>query len=315
MPIIGLSGPAVGAAFLLFVGAFIWGSAFVAQRLGAETVPPFTFLCARSVLGCLVLLPFLLLRKKTFGAPLPGSSSDDSFRISWRRLSGGVLCGLALFGASALQQIGVGGTTAGKAGFLTAFYIVFVPLANTLLFRQKSGIFLWCAVALALAGLWFLSMRPGEGLTLSRGDVFVLLCAVVYSAQILLIDRYKDIDGVLLSFLQFAVCSAASGLVACLCESCPCSALLGVWKAIAWCGVMSSGVAYTFQILAQKHLRPGVAALLMSLESVFAALTGWLILHESMTFREILGCCIVFAAVLLAQVPVKEPQKQEISDK
>lgn len=282
---------------LLLITALIWGSAFVAQSEGMDYIGPLTFNTARSFIGFLVLLPvMLILRKKAAAGPILRD------RISLR---GGLWCGIVLALASALQQAGIAETTVGKAGFLTALYIVIVPLLGAFFGKKIPRIILLC-VALATAGFYFLCIK--EGFSISRGDLLCFACAFVFSAHILTIDHFmeKGADGVLMSDVQFLIAGLLSLPPALLWESPSASALFSARWNVLYAGALSSGVAYTLQIVGQKHTEPAVASLIMSLESVFAALFGWLILHEALSFRELAGCALVFAAVILAQLPAEE---------
>ncbi len=273
----------------LTLAAVIWGSAFVAQRTGMEHNGPYTFNAVRCCIGALALIPVSLLFP-----PKPEKNRRST-------LLGGLLCGLSLFFATNLQQLGLVDTDAGKAGFITTFYIVLVPILG--IFQGKRcGKITWLAVFIALAGLYFLCMGSGS-YHLQRGDLLLLLCALFYSIQILLVDRFiPQADTVRMSCVQFAVCGLLSLIPAFALET-PKTAnlVLGIIP-LLYAGLLSCGVAYTMQIIGQQHLRPAVASLLMSLESVFAVLSGWLILHERLSGRELLGCGLMFAAVLLVQL-------------
>lgn len=284
-------------SLLLILTAAIWGSAFVAQSAGMDYAGPFTFNGVRSLIGAAVLVPAaLLFRSKT--------ATDR--RATWL---GGLLCGLALFLATNLQQMGIQYTEVGKAGFITTFYIVLVPVLSVL-WGRRPGPLTWVAVLLALGGLYCLCMQPGA-VSIQRGDFYVLLCALCFAGQIMLVDKYAPrADGVLLSCIQFAVCGVLSLLTAFIVETPDFPALFRGWVPLLYAGVLSSGVAYTLQIVGQRHLSPTVASLLMSLESVFAVLAGWLLLRESLSGRELFGCGLMFTAVILAQLaPEKSSRK------
>ncbi len=289
-------------ALLLLLAAAIWGCAFVAQSVAAEKIGPFTFHTARSFLGGIVLLPVLLIRtarEKKIGVYRPLTAEK-------RRtlLLGGVLCGLALGVASCLQQIGIAYTTVGNAGFITAMYILIVPVLG-LFFRRRVGARVWGCIALGLVALYLLSIK--DGFSVSKGDLWVLACAVAFSGHILLIDHFSpQTDGVMLSCIQFFVAGALSFLPMLIWERPGFDDLLLAWLPIAYAGIFSSGVAYTCQVLGQKHTRPAVASLLMSFESVFAVLAGALILGQIPTAREGVGCVLMFIAIVLAQLPQKE---------
>ena len=274
----------------------IWGSAFIAQSVGMDKIGPFTFQAVRCFLAVVVLFPASALFSK--GKPFWKSWADPAL---WRS---GVICGLALFAASSLQQIGLVYTDAGKAGFLTAMYIVFVPFLG-LFVGQRPGRNALLSLIPAIVGLYLLSCTSVSGI--NKGDVLLLLCAVAFSVQILLIDRHcAGLDGLKLNCIQALVVTVLSVPWALLTETVDASLIASCWLPLGYAGVLSMGVAYTLQIVGQKRVAPSAAALLMSLESVFAALFGWLLLHETMTRAEVLGCVLVFAAVVISQLPEKK---------
>lgn len=274
----------------------IWGSAFIAQSVGMDKIGPFTFQAVRCFLAVVFLFPASALFSK--GKPFWKSWADPAL---WRS---GVICGLALFSASSLQQTGLVYTDAGKAGFLTAMYIVFVPFLGLFL-GQKPGRNALLSLIPAIVGLYLLSCTSVSGI--NKGDVLLLLCAVAFSVQILLIDRHcAGLDGLKLNCIQALVVAVLSVPWALLTETVDASLIASCWLPLGYAGILSMGVAYTLQIVGQKRVAPSAAALLMSLESVFAALFGWLLLHETMTRAEELGCVLVFAAVIISQLPEKK---------
>uniref|UniRef100_UPI0040256BC6 DMT family transporter n=1 Tax=Faecousia sp. TaxID=2952921 RepID=UPI0040256BC6 len=274
----------------------IWGSAFIAQSVGMDKIGPFTFQAVRCFLAVVFLFPASALFSK--GKPFWKSWADPAL---WRS---GVICGLALFAASSLQQIGLVYTDAGKAGFLTAMYIVFVPFLGLFL-GQRPGRNALLSLIPAIVGLYLLSCTSVSGI--NKGDVLLLLCAVAFSVQILLIDRHcAGLDGLKLNCIQALVAAVLSVPWALLTETVDASLIAACWLPLGYAGILSMGVAYTLQIVGQKGVAPSAAALLMSLESVFAALFGWLLLHETMTKAEVLGCLLVFAAVVISQLPEKK---------
>lgn len=279
------------------LAALIWGGAFVAQSVGMDYTGPYTFNVMRSFLGSLVLLPviFFLDKKK---------SEEEKERADKKVLiKGGICCGIILTISTTFQQIGLLHTTAGKAGFITALYILIVPILGIFL-GKKAGIKVWISVVLALGGMYLLCVT--SEFTIAFGDLMVLACAFVFSLHILAVDHFSPmVDGVKLSCIQFFVCGTLSSFPMFLLEHPQLGQILDAWLPIAYAGILSSGVAYTLQIITQKHLNPTVASLLMSLESVFAALTGWLVLHERLSARELLGCVLVFVAIILSQLPEK----------
>ena len=280
------------------IAAMIWGAAFLAQRLGAEHMGPFTFNAARSVIAFVFLLGLCLIRRRVRG---------ESAVRSWRELAiAGACCGAALGTATWLQQAGMATTDAGKAGFITALYIVIVPLIGKFILKRKAPPSIWISVPLAAVGLYLLSVTESMGI--ESGDAYMILCAFVFSVQILLIDHFsRKVDGVAMSCAQFVAMTLFSALGAVATgETVSAEALRICLWAILYAGIFSSGVAYTLQILAQKDSNPMVVSLLLSLEAVFAALFGALFRHERMTGRELFGCLLMFAAVAIAQIPAPD---------
>ena len=288
--------PNIKYSLLMMLAALIWGSAFVAQRVGMDFIGPYTFNCVRSFIGCLALAPLIA----TLGRQ--GTVRQFATRAGRRDLlAGGIVCGVILTISTLFQQIGLKYTTAGKAGFITAQYILLVPIFGLAIGKRASWL-LWVAVAVALGGMYLLCVK--DGLRIEKGDFYVFCCAICFSCHILFIDHFvQKVDAILLSCLQFAVCGLLSGILMFIVETPTASGILKGWVPILYTGILSSGVAYTLQIITQKHLSAAIAALVMSLESVFAALTGWIVLHEHLSAREFVGCVLVFAATLLAQVP------------
>ena len=228
---------------------------------------------------------------------VPSGASYGSHAL----LAGGICCGLALFVASNLQQIGIQYTTVGKAGFITALYIVLVPVFGIFL-KKRAGIRVWVSVALAVAGLYLLCIT--DRLALGKGDILVLLCAVVFAVHILVVDHFSaKTDGVRMSCIQFLVCGLLSGVCMLLTEHPEMRLILQAWQPILYAGVFSCGVGYTLQIIGQKGTDPTVASLILSLESVVSVLAGWLLLGQRLSVRELGGCALMFAAILLAQLP------------
>ena len=284
----------------LLVCAAIWGSAFVAQSVGAEYVGAFTFLAVRNWIAVVFLIPVIFVRDtilKKRGRPSVRPANRTQRRCL---LTGGAACGFFLCAASAFQQVGIRYTTTAKAGFITALYVVIVPILSVFFGKSvKSRI--WMCVALAVLGLYLLCMR-GE-LSLSFGDGVVLVCAFLFACQIMTVDYFApQVDTVRLSQTQFLVTALLSTVCMLLFEDLSTDSLIRALPSIAYAGVMSSGVAYTLQIIGQQNLNPAIASITMSLESVFAALAGWIVLGQSMTVRELAGCVLMFAAIILAQL-------------
>ena len=289
-------------SFLLLLTAAIWGVAFVAQSVGMEYVEPFTFNAVRSIISGLVLIPciWFLDRKK------PRQEKTSQMRKQeWKMLlAGGVCCGVCLFAASNFQQFGIRYTTVGKAGFITACYIVIVPVIGIFL-KKACGRLLWVSVAMAVVGLYFLCMT--ETLTIGKGDFLVFICALLFSLHILVIDYFSPrTDGVKMSCIQFFVCGILSGVAMLFTEEPHLTDIFAAWIPILYAGVMSCGVAYTLQIVGQKGMNPTVASLILSLESCISVLAGWLILGQKLSVRELSGCLIMFGAIILAQLPGKQ---------
>lgn len=299
--------------FLLLLTAFIWGVAFVAQSVGMDYVGPLTFNASRFIIGAVFLIPCIAfldtLKKKEAAAS--GNHSDISENIpvdskpqnKKTLLIGGLCCGIAIAVASTLQQYGISMTTVGKAGFITALYIVIVPILGIFL-KKKPRLIIWVSVVLALAGLYFLCMT--DSLSFSKGDTMVLLCALAFSIHILIIDYFSPkVDGVRMSCIQFFIAGILCGVPALIFEHPQFSSLIAAWAPIFYAGILSSGVGYTLQIVAQKNYDPTIASLILSLESVFSVLAGWVILHQALSPREIFGCVLVFIAIILVQLPDK----------
>ena len=295
----------VKSPLLLFLAAVIWGVAFVAQSVGMEYVGPFTFNAVRSIIGGMVLIPCIFLRDRLKKEDDKRECSPEEKKKSRRTLLiGGICCGLCLCVASNLQQIGIGYTTVGKAGFITAMYIIIVPVLGIFM-KKKIGIQIWISVVMGVIGLYLLCMT--ESFSLSKGDAYVLLCALVFSFHILTIDHFSPlVDGVKMSCIQFLVSGVLSGIMMFLFEKPQIGGILAAWLPILYAGVMSCGVAYTLQIVGQKDMNPTVASLILSLESVVSVLAGWLILGQKLSMKELLGCVIMFGAIILAQLPERK---------
>lgn len=295
---------------LLLLTAAIWGVAFVAQSVGMDYVGPFTFNTVRSLLGGIVLIPCIVLLKRinvgskdTAGAAEHASGDPAGQRKVL--LTGGVACGVLLCIASNLQQFGIMYTSVGKSGFITAMYIVLVPVLGIFL-KKKAGIKIWCSVAIAVGGLYLLCMTD-SGFSIQKGDLLLLLGAVIFSFHILTIDYFSPkVDGVKMSCIQFFTCGILSMVCMFLFEQPQIGAILQAWIPIVYAGVLSCGVAYTLQIVGQKGMNPTVASLILSMESVISVIAGWLILHQKLSGRELLGCVLMFVAIILVQLPERE---------
>lgn len=292
-------------ACMLFLTAFIWGTAFVAQSVGMDYLGPFGFNGIRSLIGGVALLPCIYILGKINKRTAGEEGSTKTL------IAGGLCCGLALFAASSMQQIGIQYTTAGKAGFVTAFYIVLVPVLGMFL-GKKTGWKVWLAVAMALAGLYFLCIT--ESFSVGRGDIYVFIGSLLFAVHILIIDYFAPrTDGVKMSCIQFFVAGILSMFPMAAFETTTVEGALRSWGPLLYAGVLSCGVAYTLQIIGQKNMNPTVASLILSLESCISVLAGWVILGERLSVRKGLGCVLMFAAIILAQLPEKMGKNRQPS--
>lgn len=305
------------AALLLLLTAMIWGAAFVAQDVAADALEPFTFNGLRMVLAALTLVPVIALRhaaaRKAAGATAPDADDPTATPTlipadpAQRRflLLGGLACGVMLALGSGFQQLGINaGVQAGKAGFITALYIVLVPLTGLFIGKRPTPL-VWVAVVLSAIGLYLLCMQGG--FVLESGDILLLLCALSFTGHILVVDHVgARVDGVKLSCIQFAVTAVICLTIAAFTEHPTWAAVKTAAIPILYAGILSGGVGYTLQIVAQKDIDPTIASLIMCLESVFAVLFGWLLLGDSMSLREYLGCAIMMGGIVLAQLPGKK---------
>ncbi len=285
---------------VLVLTAAIWGAAFVAQSVGADHVGPFTFLAARSWIGAVFLIPVIAVRDRILVAQ-NGENEKPKNRAQMRTLLiGGAVTGTALFLASYSQQAGIAGTTTAKAGFITAQYVVIVPILSIFLGQKVKGR-IWGCVLLAVVGLYLLCMTGS--FALNRADGLMLLCAFLFALQIMAVNYFSPrVDTVRLACLQFVVEAVLATVFMLIFEPFDAASFKLALGAILYAGVMSSGVAYTLQIVAQRKLDPTVASLAMSLESVFSALAGWIILGQTLSVRELLGCALMFAAIVVSQI-------------
>ena len=284
---------------LLVFTALIWGCAFVAQSVGAEHVGPFTFLAARSWLGGLTVLPLIVFLETKAKQNHTAASEKQSAHHSL--LIGGIACGAFLFVASAAQQIGVAQTTAAKAGFITTMYVIIVPIL-TLFMGRKVSRKIWFCVGLGVVGLYLLCMV--DGFSLSAGDATVLLCALLFSGHILVVDHFSPkVDSVKMSCIQFFVSAILSTVCMFLFEQPTWEAISAAAMPILYAGILSTGVGFTLQLIAQKDLNPTIASLALSLESVFSAFAGWILLRQGLTIQELSGCALMFIAIVFAQLP------------
>ena len=294
-------------SIMLMICAIVWGSSFVAQTTGAEYVGPFTFISLRSLLGSFSLIPVILImgafKKKNTAPEAAENSKGNKFF-----LLGGLSCGVCLCVASVLQQMGIDkGTSPGKAGFITALYILLVPIFSVAL-KKKIRPVIWLCVVVSLVGLYLLCVTENS---VQSSDFYVLACAVCYAVHILVIDYVSPhVDGVMLSCMQFFICGILAAIPMLISEDVSFELIKAAAPSIAYSGIMSSGVAYTLQILGQQRMnQPTVASMIMSLESVFAVIAGMLVLSQVPTMRETIGCVLMFAAIIIAQLPEKASGK------
>lgn len=282
-----------GTLFLL-IATVIWGSTFIAQSVGMDYIGPFTFQAARSTLAVLFLLPVVFLFDKDKKAYFKTWSDPKLWKT-------GLLCGIALFIAAGLQQVGLQYTTAGKGGFITTMYVVLVPVLGFFL-RKKVSVNVWISVVISVIGLYLLSCA---GVTeINKGDLMMLGCALGFTVQITLVDELAGgFDGLRVNCIQTFVTAVLSAIAMLLTETPAWRNILDCWFPLCYAGILSMGVAYSLQILGQKHLDPTPASLIMGLESAFALLFGWLLLHERLSAPELVGCALVFVAVMLSQLP------------
>ena len=284
----------------------IWGTSFIAQSKGVELISPMAFNGIRSLLGSVVLLPVI--------AMLDIGKKKKGEMCSWfnkNLIVGGVLCGILLCLATTLQTAGMVYTSPGKAGFITALYMVIIPIIGLFTGKKQSGV-IWISVLLAVVGLYMMCIN--SEFTINKGDILIFICAFVFAGHILVIDHFSPkVDGVKLSCIQFFVCGVINTVCMLIFEDTQIKPILDCWASIGYSGIMSCGVAYTLQIIGQKYTDPTSASILMSLESVFATLTtvilvalGWSLTGGALSVREIIGCVLMFAAIILVQLPEKK---------
>lgn len=292
-------------SLILALTSFIWGISFVSQSQGGDAIGPYSFNCIRSIIGSLFLIIIISVTDR-FGL----TKKPDNKKAQRTLLTGGVLCGVVLCVATNLQQMGIYlGTPSGKAGFLTACYILLVPILG-LFFKKKCGINVWIAVAISIVGLYLLCIDGTFRLQFS--DILVMICALCFSIHILVIDHFSPmVDGLRMSCIQFMVTGLLSAFPMFATEFnsgiqiwLSAFATWDAWLPLLYAGIFSCGIAYTLQIIGQKRVNPTIASLIMSLESVFSVLAGWVILDERLNAKELTGCALIFAAVILSQLPM-----------
>lgn len=301
------------ANMLLLLTSLIWGSAFVAQRVGMDYVGPLTFGAARFILAAAMLIPVICFIDKSIRKKLERAGGTKQKRLSFlpddidernTLIKAGIVCGCVIFCGTTLQQFGLVFTTAGKAGFITSLYIVFVPIFSLFL-RSIPNFKCWIGVALGAVGLYLLTIT--ESFTIAFGDLAVLIGAGFWAVHLLVIDYFisKKVDALKLSFLQFSVCAILSTIAALIFEEISINAIIACAIPILYAGVLSGGVGFTLQIIGQRHTNPTVASLILSMEAVFSAIFGFLLLNEILNTREVFGCVIMFSAIIISQLPDK----------
>ena len=301
-------------SLLLLLAALIWGVAFVAQSVGMEYVGPFTFNSVRSIIGGAALLPVIAVLGAAKKPDCDRAGAERQTDSGKQLPAAGIVCGILLCIATNFQQIGIQYTSVGKSGFITAMYIVIVPVLG-LFIGKRAGVRVWIGVVLAAAGLYFLCMGSGA-VSFEKGDLYMILCAVSFSFHILTVDYFAPrVDGVKLSCIQFFVCGILSGIGMLLLEEPQLSRIFAAWLPILYAGVLSCGVAYTLQIIGQRGMNPTVASLLLSMESVISVNAGWAILGQKLSVRELSGCGLMFAAIILVQLPAKRRKEDGKEEK
>lgn len=305
---------------LLLLTAMIWGTAFVAQRVGMDSIEPITFNAARMWLAAVAIgAVAILTRRNRQKGQAPNNAEkqitadgaagavtglgDPAQERRRNTLIGGICCGCFLTAASLFQQMGIVYTTAGKAGFITAMYMLLVPILNFVLFKKKNTWLVWTGVLIGVAGMYLLCIT--DGFSLTYGDTLVCICALLFSCHILCCDHFVRLGNPLfISAIQFTTVAVISSVAAFIAEEPSWQKVISAAIPILYCGIVSGGIGYTLQMIAQKYTDPTIASLLMSLESVFAVIAGALLLGERMTARELAGCIIMFAAIVLVQIPL-----------
>lgn len=288
---------ALKQSILLFITASIWGSGFIAQSIGMNYVEPFTFTFFRTMIGAIFLIPIILLFKKIFNKPSFANTNKSTL------LKGSLFCGILLFAAESFQQYGLVDTEAGKTGFITSMYIIFVPIINRFLGKKLSKNII-LAIILSIVGLYLLCIK--QDLTIQSSDILILICAVIFSLHIIVISIYVDkVDGLLLSCGQFFIASFIAFFAMIIFDNLNFNNIILASKVMIYAGIMSNGVAYTLQIIGQRGINPTIATLILSLESVMAVILGYIFLNEQLSSKEIIGAILMFSAVIIAQINFK----------
>ena len=290
---------------MLLITAVIWGLAFIAQKVGMDHIDPFTFCTLRCVIGGICLVICIYLMNNTGSRHVVKHKEQGSKTL----ILGGVCCGVALFLGMSFQQLGIANTSVANAGFISALYIIIVPILGIFM-KKKAGLNIWIGVVFALIGLGLLCFKGS--IAISKADLLILISAFFYSLHIIVIDYFSPkVDGIKMSCIQFFVAALLNGIMMFVLEDPTIKGILSAWVPLLYVGIFSTGVGYTFQIIGQKHTDPTVASLLLSLESVFSVIMAWLILKETLTLQEFMGCTLVFASVILAQIPIKKFKKKQ----
>lgn len=281
---------------MLLITATIWGVAFVAQSVGMDYVGPFTFNAVRFLIGGIILIPCSFILKRY-------DHAKEEKRDKGTLIKAGVLCGLFMFGATTFQQFGIMYTSVGKTGFITALYVILVPILGIVL-GKKVDAKIWIGAVIAIIGFYFLCIK--EGFSIAFGDILVFICAIIFALHIITVDKFgPHVNGVMLSCIQFLIAGAISTVCMIIFEKPELTGIISAWQPILYAGILSCGVAYTLQIIGQQYTNPFLASLILSLESVISVLAGWIILGELLSVREVVGCILVFGAIVIAQLPTK----------
>lgn len=287
---------------ILLLTAIIWGASFVSQSVGSESVEPFTFMAVRTLMGATVLVPFILVSDKLSGRKLSTEQIKERKKNDKKAIKYGAILGIFLAAATNLQQFAFNYSTAGKIAFITAMYMFFVPIFG-LFIKKRIPFLTWICIMLGFVGLFFLCFKGGDSFKMNRGDTLALICAVFFTFQILLIEKFsQECDGIKLSCAQFYSAGFISLIFMLIFEKPECVGIKQAGLALLYSGIMSCGVAYTLQVVGQKYCEATIASLIMCMESVFAALSAALLIHERLTGREILGCVIMFTAIVVSQL-------------
>ena len=295
---------------MLLLTAFIWGVAFVAQSAGMESVEAFTFNGIRTLLGAAVLTPYILLRDRQKRKNMTAEQISCEKKISRRTVLCGIPLGVVFCAASNFQQFAFYDSSSGKIAFITALYIFFVPLLGLFIGKRVSWL-TWICVAVGFVGLYFLCVSPGANGGISFGDILAFICSILFAVQILMVERFTDADGVKLSWMQLIVSGVLSTVLMFVFETPQIGNILSAAVPILYAGILSCGLAYTFQIIGQKHTEATVASLIMCMESVFGVLAGAILLQEKLSGREIFGCAVMFAAIVASQFSEKFAQRKK----